>query len=202
MATYTNVGLTLLATALQTSGANVAITYVALGTGCGTLASALTGGQAYTVLLLAAGLPAPLANGQSLTIVDATGDTQIVTCTGNNAGDIAIAVQSFTASANFAVGSGVTTTPGATDNALFNEQTRVEANTGTAGANPGESLNSGYVDPSAPSGTYVEVGYYGGSTATGAAGSGILMARDIQYWAHTYNVDSAQFQLDSTISLA
>jgi hypothetical protein len=203
MTTYTNVGLTLFATAIQTNGAQVAITYVALGTGCGTLASGLTSGLSYTTLTLAAGLPSGLASGQSLTLINTNNvDTQVVTTSASVlAGATSIPVTSFTASATFAVGSGVTTTPAATDTALYNETVRLAATPGNAGAQPGESLNSGYFDSTTATATYVEVGYFGGSTATATLGTGTLMARDVQFWAHTLGSDSASPQLDSKLSL-
>ncbi|HET9109682.1 MAG TPA: hypothetical protein VFN78_02540 [Ktedonobacterales bacterium] len=201
-ATYTNQGLNLLATALQTNGAQVAITWVAIGTGCGTLASALTSGTAYTALSLAAGLPAPLASGQSLTLLNTAGDSETVTTSASVlAGATSIPITSHTPTHTFGIGSGVTTTPAATDTALYNETYRLAATPGSAGASYGESLNPAYFDPTAPGGTYVEVGYYAGSTAGSGAGTGTLMARDTQLWIHTLNADSGFYQLDTTISL-
>ncbi|MDE1904951.1 MAG: hypothetical protein KGH75_00690 [Rhodospirillales bacterium] len=201
MAVLTNGGLTLWATALQTAGANTAITYVEVSTGMGTLTAALVSGTAYTSITLAAGIPNAIANGQSLTLIDSTGDTQVITGTGNSPGDTVIAVSSFTANANYAIGSGVVTTPAATDTQLYAQSTayRIGATPGVAGAAAGESLNTGYFDPTTPTATYLEVGYWGGSTATSSAGTGTLLARDVQFWSHTNNVDSASFQLDSTL---
>lgn len=202
-ATYTNVGLNLLATAWTTNGASVAPTYVAIGTGCGTLATALTSGVAVTSLTLAAGLPAPLANAQSLTLIDSAGDTATVTTSASvAAAATTIPIASFTPSVTFGIGSGVTTTPAATDTALYNESYRLPANPGSAGASYGESLINAYFDPTTPSATYTEVGYYGGSTAGSGAGTGTLLARDVQFWPHTLNSDSASYQLDTTLSLA
>jgi hypothetical protein len=201
MAVFTNSGLNLLATALQTPGANAAIVYVEVSTGVGTLATALTSGTMYTTITVATGIPAALANGQSLTLLDSLGDTQVVTCTGNSIGDVLINVSSFTANANYAIGAGLVTTPNATDTQLYAQATayRIAATPGVAGASAGESLNSGYFDPTTPTATYLEVGYWGGSTATATAGTGTLIARDAQFWNHTNNADSNSLQLDSTL---
>lgn len=202
MATFTNIGATLIATAWQTPGAQVAPTYAAIGGGCGTLASALSSGTAYTSLPLVTGLPATLSRGARLTLLDAGGDMATVTTSATvSAGATVIPITSFTPSVTFATGSGVTTTPSATDTALFNESYRVAAVPGAAGAQPGESLNGGYFDSTAPTATYVEVGYFGGLTATATPGSGILLARDVGFWAHTVGSDSVTYTLESTLSL-
>lgn len=197
MATWTNNGLALAAQ----SGVQNTVAYVAIGTGCGTLATALTSGTAYTALALDAPLPVSLAASTPLTLTDGT-NTQTVTVGGSGAaqGVTSIPVSSFTASANFAAHTtGVCPTPRATDLTLYNEQVRVAANPGTAGATPGESFNSGYFDGTQPSALYLQVGYFGGSTATSSANSGTLMIADIQYWSHTQNVDTNMFQADSVI---
>lgn len=201
MAVITNGGLNLIASALQTSGANVAVTYVSVGLGAGTLSAALTSSTAYTSLSLQAPLVYSISPGQSLTLIDALGDTQAVTTTGtNSAGSSTINVVSFVASANFAIGSGVVNTPAATDTQLQNEASpRVAATPGSAGALAGESLNSAFFNPAIPANTYLEVGYWGGSTATSSLGTGTLMARGIQFWAHTLGADSATYQLDTII---
>ena len=201
-ATYTNAGLTLLATAWQSNGADVGITYVGLGLGCGTLASALTSGTPYTALALAAALTANLAIGQALTLINSAGNTvsATVAAPGALAGATTIPITSLTPTNTYGIGSGVTTTPAATDTTLFDETYRIAAIPGSPGANPGESLNNTYFDPSAPSATYVEVGYFGG-TASSTPGTGTLVARDVQLWIHTVNTDSASFQLDTKLSL-
>jgi hypothetical protein len=203
MAVITNNGLNLWATAIQTPGANVAVTYVEISTGLGTLAVALTSGTAYTSITLAAGIPNSIANGQSLTLIDSTGDMQVVTATGNSPGDTAIGVTSFTANANYAVGSGLTTTPAATDSQLYAESTaiRIAATPGVSGAAAGESLSTGYFDPTTATGVYLEVGYWGGSTATTTPGTGTLIVRDVisPFWNHTLNADSNSFQMDSVL---
>jgi len=196
MATIPDAGLNALATQVQSL-----ITYVAVGTGCGTLSSGLTSGNAYTTLALTTGLPANVAAAASLTITDGT-HNQVVTVTGAGAlaGATSIPVVSFVASATFAPSAtGVVTTPQSSDLTLFNETSRLVATIGVAGAAAGESLNSAYFDPTTPSGVYVEVGYFGGATASSSPNTGALIARDIQFWNHVVNVDSASFQLDSTV---
>lgn len=200
MALMTNAGLNLWATSIQT-GANAAVTYVSVGLGAGTLASPLTNGSPYTSLTLNIALAVNIPNGQSLTLIDSLGDTQVITAsgTGNVVGALSITVNSFNANANYAANTtGVVNTPAVTDNTLQNEQWRLAASPGFAGASTGESLNSGYMDATAPTGVYLEVGYWGGS-ATSSLGSGTLMAKDVQYWNHVQNVDSANYQLDTTI---
>lgn len=196
MATIPNAGLNALAAQVQTL-----ITYVAVGTGCGTLNGALTAGVAYTSLPLNAGLPAALASGAQLTVTDGTNSETVTVATGGAAqGANVIPINSWTPAHSYAANTtGVCPTPQTTDLQLYNETYRVPANAGSAGANPGESLNAAYFDPTTPTGIYLEVGYFGGSTATATANSGSLVARDLQYWNHTQNVDSASFQLDSTV---
>lgn len=201
--TYTNAGITLLALAWQANGAQTAVTYVAIGLGCGTLATGLTSGTPYTALALAVGLTSSLSIGQSLTLVDSGGDSTTLTVAspGASGGATSIPINSFTPSVNFAVGSGVSTTPAATDTSLFDETYRLAAITGSAGASAGESLNPAYFDPSTASATYLEVGYFGGSTASSTLETGTLIARDVQFWSHTAGADSASFQLDTKLSL-
>lgn len=203
MAVMTNAGVTLLATALQSAGVNAAITYVDVAPGCGTLASGLTSGNAYTTLALNAGLPALLTAGQSLTITDGT-HSQTVTVSGAGAAAAAtsIPVNSFTASSTFATNTtGVCPTPAVADVALYNgaAAVRVAANTGVAGASAGESLNNAYFDGTQATAMYLLVGYFGGGTATSTAGTGTLIFEDVQYWNHVLNADSASFQADSTL---
>lgn len=201
MAVWTNAGLTLVATALQTNGASVAPTYVGIGTGCGQLASALTSGVAYTALPLTAGIPAGLSSGQSLTITDGLHSQTVTTSANVSAGATSIPVTSFTASYTFSASTptGVTPTPSATDLTLYNEIARVAANAGSAGASPGESLTPGYFDGTQATNLYLQVGYFGGSTASSALNSGTLIWEDTQYWNHTLEKESNYYTADSTI---
>lgn len=204
-AIFTNTGLTLLATALQTAGANSAIAYIDVTLGCGTLASAISAGAPLTALALDAGLPASLAAGQALTVTDGTHSESVTVAAGGgaiSAGATSIPIASWTPSNSYAAHTtGVAPTPQASDLALYNgaAATRVATTAGVAGSTPGESLNSGYFDGTQATGLYLLVGYFGGSTATSSVGSGTLIAEDIQYWSHTLNADSVSFQLDSVL---
>lgn len=200
MALWTNAGLILRATADQTNGAQVAPTWVAIGTGCGTLSAALTSGVSYTSLALDAALPANLSSGQSLTITDGTHTQTVVTSGPVTAGALSIPVTSFIANANYSAHTtGVAPTPQATDLALYNEVTRAAVITGTAGATPGESLVAGYFDSTQATNIYLQVGYFGGVSASSTLNSGTLLIEDSQYWNHTVNADSAMFQADMII---
>lgn len=203
MGVWTIVGLNLVATAVQTPGANVAIAYVDIVPAAGTLASALTSGQAYTALPLDAGLPATLAAGAALTLTDGTNvQTLTVAVPGAPAGATSIPVTSFIASAAFAAHTtAVGPTPQGSDTALYNgtNAVRVAANPGFSGAAPGESLSAGYCDGTQPTALYLLVGFFGGNTATGTPGTGTLLIADVQYWNHTSNVDTNMYQADSII---
>ncbi len=202
MAVLTNTGADLWSTAMQTNGAQTAVTYVSVGTGVGTLGAALTNGSNYTALTLAgSGASIALSAGQQLTLIDGLGDTQVVTVAspGASIGATSIPVTSFTANANFAIGAGVATTPTANDTALNSGEVRIAATPGSAGAAAGESLNTAYFDPTTATGLYLEVGYWGGSTATATPGTGTLIARDVQWWNHTQGADSALPELDITL---
>lgn len=193
MGVFTNNGLNLVA------AAGVNPTWVAIGTGAGTLSSALTNGVMYTSIHLNAGTPANLASGQSMTLYDGT-NTQTVTTSGTvTAGATSIPVTSFTASATFAINTtGIAPTPAATDLVLYNEIARVAVSANVTGASAGETLVNAYFDGTQATNLYMQVGYFGGA-ATSTPGSGTLMIEDIQYWSHTLNNDSATFQADSTI---
>ena len=203
MGKITNAGLILLASAQQTAGVNAALTYVAIGTGCGTLASALASGTPYTTLALDAGLPADLADNTALLLTDGT-NTQAVTVNGAAlTGATSITVDSFTPSANFAAHTtGVVPSPVASALTLFNETVRVGVSASVAGATAGESLTSGYFDGTQATAVYLEVGYFGGATASSALASGTLVGIDTAYWNHVVNVDTNMFQADSLIAAA
>lgn len=194
----TNAGLTLLASALINSTPATQVTYVAIGTGAATLASGLTSGVAVTSLSVNA-LASGIASGQPLILIYQTYTATVTTSAVVASGATTIPINSFTPSYSYPAGSGLVNTPAVTDTQLQAEATRVEVAAGTTGANPGETLISGYFDPSVASGTYLEVGYFGGVNATLTANSGTLVARDIMWWPHTANVDSFTNQLDSTV---
>lgn len=204
MAVWTNTGITLAATTLQTPGATAGIAWVDISQGCGTLSVALSSGGNYTALTMNAGIPVALGSGQSLTITDGVHTQTVTTSASVLANATSIPVNGFTPVANFAANTtGVAPTPAATDAALYNglrpPTVRVAANQGSAGANPGESLDSGFFDGTQATGIYMLVGYFGGPTATSVIGTGTLMIEDIQYWNHVVNNDSNMFQADSTI---
>jgi len=203
LATWTTVGLNLVATAAQSSNANAAITYVGLSKGCGTLANALSISVTYTSLTLDAPLPVNLSAGQSLVITDGT-NSQTVICNGvQTAGTSTLNLVSFLATANYAAHTtGIAPLPLATDIALYNESVRVPVLAAGAGAGAGESLISGYADGTQASGIYLMAGYFGGANATASTGTGTLMiedASDETYWNHTINDDTNMYQADATI---
>ena len=201
MANWTNGGLNLVASAVQTPGAQVAVTYVAIGTGAGTMAAAITSGVAITSLTLDANVPASLASGQQLTVTDGVNSETVTTSASVTGGATnVIPIASWTPAHSYAAHTtGVTPVQVAADLTLYNETQRVAANAGVAGASAGESLNAGYFDGTQPTAVYLQVGYFGGSTATTTLGSGTLMMEDTQYWSHTLNADSNQYQVDNTI---
>ena len=193
-----NAALTLLASALINSSANASVSYVALGTGAGALSSGLTSGVAVTALAVNA-LSAGIASGQSLTLIYQTYTATVTTSAAVAAAATSIPITSFTPSYSFPSGSGLVNTPNANDTQLQAESTRVEISAGTTGAASGETLISGYFDPTVATGVYVEVGFFGGPNASLTANSGTLVARDVIWWDHTVNVDSFTAQLDSTV---
>lgn len=199
-AVITNAGQTLLASALITPGSNPALVgYVAIGTGAAALSSGLTNGSAYTSLPVVA-LANSIAAGQSLTIVCASAtDVVTVTSAGAASGATSIPIHTWTPTFSYPTGSGLVNTPAATDVALEAETNRTEVSAATTGGTAGETLISGYFDPTVPTGTYVEVGYFGGASASLTLGSGTLVCRDVIWWQHTVNVDSLTDQLDSTV---
>lgn len=201
MAVFNTAGLNLIATAVQTNGAQAGITFVGIGTGCGTLSAAVTSGVAQAALPLDVGLPAAVSSGQGLTVTDGTNsETVTVGAAGAAQGATSIPINSWTPAHSYAAHTtGVAPTPLAGDLKLYNETVRVAAQPGTSGANPGESLNSGYFDGTQGTAIYMQVGYFGGSTASASVNTGTLMMEDLQFWNHTLNADSATFQADSTI---
>lgn len=200
MGTWTNGGLNLVASAIQSAGPTVNITWVGISTGCGVLSAGLTSGVPVTSLPLVGTLPANLGASQSLTITDGTHTDTCTTNGAQTAGATSITVNSFSPAHSYTANvTGVAPTPAASDTALYNEGLRVAATVGTAGASAGESLNSGYFDGSQATAIYLMVGFFGGSTATSATGTGTLMIEDVGFWNHVLNADSNMFQADSTI---
>lgn len=198
MGLWTNNGLILVATAVQTPGATAGISFVGISPGCGTLAGAIASGVAQTSLLLGSAPPAALSIGQSLTVTDGT-NSETVTLSGIVVG-ASIPINSWTPVHSYAANTTVVVpTPSASDSALYGESQRTSVSGASAGSSAGESLVSGYFDGTQPTGVYGLVGFFGGSTATGTPGTGTLMGEDIVYWNHTVNTDTNMYQADCTI---
>lgn len=157
-------------------------TYIALGSGTGTLASALASGTTYTALSLNGGIPANLTAGQSLTLVNGI-SSQVVTLGSNaTAGATSLTVTSFTATFNFPINTtSVVTTPASTDTTLQNEQTRASSNfVSVAGAAHGETITSVTYQPTQANGFVIaEVAWFTGTTASSSANTGTLLGRAV-----------------------
>lgn len=201
-ATITNAGLNLLASALINPSVNVAITWIGIGTGIGTLAlsGALASGNAYTSLTLAAGIPGPLSAGQSISLLYQTNYQAVTLSAPVLAGATVLPVSSFTANFSYpATTTGLATTPAAGDTLLNAEAFRNALTAGNTGLAAGETLSSMYISPAQGAGsTYVEIGWFGGATADSGANDGVLVARALLYYAHTSS-DSMMTQLDSIV---
>lgn len=196
MATWTNNGLIIAAA----SGVQQSITYVSISPGCGSLAAPIAAGTPITTLTLnAPGLPAALSNGQTLTVTDGV-NAETVTVSGTpGSGATSITISSWTPAHAYAANTaGVVPAQLASDVTLYGESVRVAANPGGPGAQPGETLNTGYFDGTQATTLFMSVGYWGGA-ATSALGSGTLMIEDIQVWAHVVNSDTNMYQADTTI---
>lgn len=201
-ATITNGGLNLLAAALINASANAAISFVAIGTGLGTLAPAggLTSGNAYTSLTLTAGIPGPLSAGQSISLLYQTNYQTVTLSASVLAGVTTLPVTSFTANFSYPGSTtGLTTTPGVTDTLLNAEALRNAVTANNTGLAAGETLSSMYISPAQGAGLiYTEIGWFGGATADAGANDGTLVARGLFYYAHTTS-DSMMTQLDSIV---
>lgn len=96
-----------------------------------------------------------------------------------------------------AIGTG-TTAPAAGDTALGAEVFRKAVTSVSAGTNPGELLITLYLSSSDAVGDAItEVGVFAGASASGTAGSGVLMGRALYSHTHTAN-ESVQLQIDWT----
>ncbi len=181
-AQLTNAGLNLLAGALlgnTGATANAAITWVALGTGTGLLATGLTNGTAYTSLTLNAGSTTAIASGVSLTLVNGTNTQAVTLSSAVTMGDTVLNVTSFNANFSYPIGSGVLTTPAATDTQLQNEVFRKALSSGATGGSPGEALLILYIAPTDnPGVTFLEIGWYAGAADSGT-NDGTLVASAI-----------------------
>ncbi len=198
-ATYTTVGLNLIAGA-QIGGPSAQVTYVAIGTGTGTLSGGLTAGQAYTQLGVNA-LAAAVPGNQVLAIVYQTSiDFVTVAPSGAPQGATSLPIVSWTPAFSFPAGTGLVNQPSLGDTQLQAEAYRTAVSAATPGSGAGETLISGYGDPTAtPSGTYVEVGWFADPSPTPVTNSGTLIARAVIWWPHAQYADSQTFQMDGVI---
>lgn len=203
MGQWTNNGLILIATAVQSQGANAAPQYVGISPGCGTISSAITASTSLTSLGLDAGIPAALSSGQQLTVTDGTNtETVTVAAAGAIQGATSIPINSWTPAHSYAAHvTGVAPTPLASDTSLYGESQRMSVSAASAGGNPGESLLLAYFDGTQPTALYLTVGLFGGATATGTTGTGTLIANDFlsPIWSHVANSDTYMYQGDGTI---
>ena len=96
------------------------------------------------------------------------------------------------------VGTG-NTAPSASDTHLVAPSFRKAVTSYTNGASAGEILINAYFGPGDDVGDNIaEVAFWGGSTATSALGTGIMLARGL--YTHTkLNSESIQFQLDLVV---
>lgn len=97
-----------------------------------------------------------------------------------------------------AIGSG-TTAPAVTDTQLVAETFRKAVTSYANGASAGEVLITLYLAPAeAVGGNIEEVGFFGGSTASGTANTGVLLARGLYVHNPKTSIESIQLQLDFT----
>lgn len=201
--TFTNLivdsGLNLLRDGLLGAVSDTQIHYVAVGTGCGVLATGLTNGQtAITSLLVAAGIPHALVSGQSLTLMNGASSQVVTTSSVVAQGATSIPVTSFTASATFAATTtSVTPTPAAGDTTLHNETFR-KGFTLASPSGTGQALTTVYLAPQDANIVIAEIGWFAGVNAISALNSGTLIARTLYNHQHT-NLESLQIQRTDTL---
>lgn len=94
------------------------------------------------------------------------------------------------------------TAPTAADTQLGAESFRKKVTSYTNGANPGEVLINMYLAPGDDlNDTIAEVGFFGGSSATSAANTGVLLAHGLYSHSRPSTaIESIQFQLDLNIT--
>lgn len=194
----TTTGLNLFRDVLTGAQANGQAYYLALGSGGATLNVNLSNGTAYTSLTVTA-LPAALPSGQSLTLTTVSGsNSQVITLSAPAVqGATSISVTSFTANFAYPIGAGLVNTPAATDTQLQHEFFRKAVTSFSNGGAAGEALINCYVAASDAVTQIFEFGWFAGSTATGTANSGVLLARGV-YAHNKTNLESIQMQLDNT----
>jgi hypothetical protein len=95
-----------------------------------------------------------------------------------------------------------TTSPTAADTKLGNEVYRKAVTSFTNGS-AGEIFINMYLGPLDAVGDDIEeVGFFGGSSATSSANTGVLLARGLWHHNPKTNLESIQFQLDFTFTHA
>jgi hypothetical protein len=91
------------------------------------------------------------------------------------------------------------TAPAATDTQLGAETFRKAVTIANNGGSPGEILIVMYLAPNEYLANIQEVGFFGGSSASSAANSGVLLAHGLYAHNPHVNTESIQFQLDFTV---
>jgi hypothetical protein len=187
-----NSGLNLLRDGLIGAATDTQIHYVAIGTGCGVLATGLTNGQTgITALAMSAGIPFALGSGASLTLMNGASSQVITTSSSVSAGATSIPVTSFTANANYpATTSSVTPTPATSDTTLHNETFRKAVTVQSAGG-AGVATTTLFLSPQDAVSVIAELGWFAGVSATSTPGSGAMVARVLYNHQHT-NLESVQ----------
>jgi hypothetical protein len=93
------------------------------------------------------------------------------------------------------------TTPTSNDTALGNEVFRKAVTSYTNGASHGEILIDVYIaDGDAVGMNIAEIGFFGGSSASSAANSGVLLGRGLYSHPNKLSTESIQAQLDLIFS--
>jgi hypothetical protein len=198
--TPTNAGLNLQRDAQNGAASSVLVGYIAIGSGIGILSTALVNGNPYTSLSFAAGITAPVANSESLTLSTIDGlHTQVVTASAPAiVGATSISVTSFNANFAYPTGAGIMSTPVATQTTLDTEFSRAPLTSAVAGASAGEALWTLYIPPPTVGYQIFEVGIFAGSGASGTLNSGVMIGRAL-YASAQSNLTSEQLVVDSII---
>lgn len=197
--TITTVGKNMVRDALFAPVSDISINYVAFGSGLATTTSALNNGTAYTSIACTA-LAQAVTAGEQITVENAT-NSQVWTVSGSGAaaGATSIPVTSQNANATYAIGALVASTPALAQTSLDNEQFR-KAVTSQNNATNAQLITTVYVNPNEGNGfSYAEVGWFAGSSASGTAGSGIMMAR-LLYVPSTAKSNLVSIEVDRTDS--
>jgi hypothetical protein len=198
--TITDAGKNLQRDAQNGTVPSVQVSYMAIGKGVGILSTALVNGNPYTSLAFSAGLTAAVANGESLTLSTIDGaHTQVVTASATAAiGATSVSVTSFNANFAYPTGAGLVSTPATAQTTLDTEISRAPLTSAVAGASAGEAIWTLFLASPTVNTQIFEVGLFGGSTASGTANSGTLIARAL-YALDLTTLTSLQLQADSTM---